>query len=209
MDSSSHPVRRATLDDLPVLQGLWEVARLPGMELEKHLTEFQLATRPDGVVMAAIALRTMGAHGWLHSEAGYASEPADEYRQALWTRLQTLARNHGLTRLWMTSEPARFWRDAGFHPAATEDLQKLPAAMQAGARTWHTLALKSEVLLTPEVEQQFERLQQQQQVEAENIRRQAERLKWLAGSVAVVFFVGAIWLLLLVLHAASRRSRRR
>ena len=61
MDSSDLTVRRATLDDLPTLLGLWEVNRLPALELERRLTEFQVVSRPDGVVVGAIGLRPCGA----------------------------------------------------------------------------------------------------------------------------------------------------
>jgi N-acetylglutamate synthase-like GNAT family acetyltransferase len=199
-------VRRATLEDLPVLQAVWDVSRLPGLELERHLTEFQLALRPDGVVMAAIALRVAGAQGWLHSEAGYTAEPPSEYRSALWERLHILARNHGLVRLWMKGEPAAFWQAAGFRPATAEELQKLPAAWPAEPALWHTLALKGEALMSDAVAGQFARFHSEQREAAERLRQQGERLKWLAVLVAVVFFLGAIRVAVLVLRAA-RHSR--
>ena len=201
MEPSLHPVRRATLEDLPVLQALWDVSRLPGMELEKHLTEFQLALRPDGVVMTTIALRVAGGHGWLHSEAGYTAEPPPEYRSALWDRIHVLACNHRLVRLWMKGEPADFWQAAGFRPATPDELQKLPPAWRAEPAVWHTLALKSEALMATAVAERFEQLHAEQQEAAERLRRQAEHLKWLAGLVAAVFFLGAIWLAALVLRA--------
>ncbi len=207
MEPSRPLVRRATLEDLPVLQALWDVSRLPGLELEKHLTEFQLALRPDGVVLTTIALRVAGAQGWLHSEAGYQAKPPAEYRSALWERVHILARNHGLVRLWMKGEPAAFWQAAGFRPATADELQKLPAAWRAEPALWHTLALKSEALMSTAVAEQFERLHFEENQAAERLRRQAERLKWLAGLVAVAFFLGAIWLAALVFRAV-RHSRR-
>jgi len=200
-------VRRATLEDLPVLQALWDMSRLPGLELEKHLTEFQLALRPDGVVLTTIALRVAGAHGWLHSEAGYKAKPPAEYRSALWERVHILARNHGLVRLWMKGEPAAFWQAAGFHPATADELQKLPAAWRAEPALWHTLALKSEALMSTAVAEQFERFHSEQREATERLRQQAEHLKWLAGLVAAVFFLGAIWLAALVLRAMRRSHR--
>lgn len=40
-------VRRATVEDLPALQVLWQQADLPWMELERFATEFQVVLAKD------------------------------------------------------------------------------------------------------------------------------------------------------------------
>lgn len=111
MDPSAFSARRATLDDLPLLQALWQEAGLPGEELEKFLAEFQVVADEDGSLLAAIGLLVEGSHGLLHTEAiaAAAADQADEMRAALWRRLQIVARNQGLHRIW-TQEDGEFWR---------------------------------------------------------------------------------------------------
>ena len=106
MNPPSHQVRRATLDDLQALVALWQVAGLPALELEKHFTDFQVVARTDGPLIGAIGLHVQGHHGKLHSEAFFHPEQQDEFRPQIWERIQMVARNHGLTRLW-TRESAR------------------------------------------------------------------------------------------------------
>lgn len=111
MDPSALSARRATLEDLPLLQALWQEAGLPGEELEKFLAEFQVVADEDGSLLAAIGLLVEGSHGLLHTEsiAVAATDRADELRAALWRRLQIVARNQGLHRIW-TQEDGEFWR---------------------------------------------------------------------------------------------------
>lgn len=119
--------RRATLDDLPALQALWIEAGLPWEELEKFLAEFQVVADEDGSLVAAIGLLVEEANGLLHTEAVAlrALERADELRSLLWRRIQIVARNQGIYRLW-TQEDAPFWLSV-FTPASAE------AVRQAGA----------------------------------------------------------------------------
>lgn len=112
--------RRATIDDLPALQALWQEAGLPGDELEAFLAEFQVVADDDGSLVAAVGLLVAGTHGLLHTEAiaQRASERADELRSLLWRRLQIVARNLGVQRLW-TTEDADYWQTE-FKPAPAE-----------------------------------------------------------------------------------------
>lgn len=203
MDPNKCVVRRATLEDLPALRGLWDIARHPTQELEKHLTEFQLVTRPDGILLGSAALRMVGQHGLLHSEAFYQSDQADSLRPLLWERLQILARNHGLVRLW-THERSAFWAQVGFHPARTEDLNRLPAALGDASAPWLCLRLRDESLLSSALEKEFELFQLMERQKSERMLERAKTLKWIAGLIAGGFIVGALGVLYMIF---SRRKQ--
>jgi len=208
VDPSEYTARRATLDDLPTLKGLWEVNRLPVLELERHLTEFQVVARPDGVIVGALALRSRGTQGLLHSEAVYSPPLAAAIPAAAWPRLQILARNQGLTRLWMHGEPAPAWQACGFTRARPGDLQKLPPALASGPGPWATVALIDEAVVAEVIEKEVTAFQQEAQAEHERLRQQALWFKWLAGLIIFGFFAGAVWLLYQVLSRTRRPPRR-
>src|SRR5271154_1485404 len=106
--------RRATVDDLAQLAVLWRAAQMPVAELEKQFTDFQVAEDDQGKVAAAIGLHIDGSSGRGHSETFADFGLTDTLRPALWARLQVVAQNHGLFRLW-TEEDAPWWKkDAGF-----------------------------------------------------------------------------------------------
>jgi N-acetylglutamate synthase-like GNAT family acetyltransferase len=200
-------VRRANLDDLPALKGLWEIARLPVGELEKRLTEVQVAARPDGVLLGAIALRVAGTHGWVHNEAFYNLEPGEAVRRSLWERLRVLARNHGLTRLW-TRERGPFWASAGYIQATEEDLGRLPAAFGQPQAGWLTLPLLAETAFTPALEKELELFHLAEQEETQRLVRQATILKWIAALIALGFLGGALALLVKILTRTRGSPRR-
>lgn len=121
VDTSSSGARRATIDDLPSLQALWIEAGQPWEELEKLLAEFQVVADEDGSLLAAVGLLVEGTEGLLHTEtvAVRAGEQADELRAQLWRRIQIVARNQGVVRLW-TAEDAPYWAtEFSVAPAAT------------------------------------------------------------------------------------------
>ncbi|MCX6904373.1 MAG: hypothetical protein NTW03_13020, partial [Verrucomicrobia bacterium] len=93
-------VRRATVEDLPQLRPLWQAADLPVEGLEKRFTEFQVAQTDQGEIVAAIGLQISEGQGRLHSEAIGWFDSADQLRAQIWPRLQSVARNQGLSRLW-------------------------------------------------------------------------------------------------------------
>jgi N-acetylglutamate synthase-like GNAT family acetyltransferase len=148
-------VRRATVDDLTSLKSLWDSMRLVPDELEKRLTEFQVVQNADGQVLGAIGIQFSKQHALLHSE-GYADfSVADAARQLFWERIQTLASNHGVFRLW-TQERSPFWKSFGFQPPNAEILTRLPEEWQnefSGA--WLTFQLKNEEVITAALEKEF------------------------------------------------------
>lgn len=86
------------------------------MELERRLTEFQVVETLDGQLFGALGMEISGRHGRLHSEAFSDFALADVLRPHLWERMQSVATNHGLVRVW-TREKTPFWCHSGLHPA--------------------------------------------------------------------------------------------
>src|SRR5215218_1721732 len=138
MQTSNYEVRRATVDDLGELIPLWESMHFSTPEFEKRLTEFQVAKSAEGKLAGAIGIQIDGRHGRLHSEAFNDFAMADHLRQLLWNRMQSIALNHGLVRLW-TRETAPFWKQNGFQPASAEVLSRLPAGWASPDNDWLTL----------------------------------------------------------------------
>ena len=188
MNPPSYQTRRATLEDLNGLRLLWSAEQLPALELEKHFTQFQVAQDEDGTLAGALGLHIIGTHGRLHSEAFRDFAMADTLRPLLWERLQVVARNFGLTRLW-TREGTAFWREHGFMAATPEFLGKLPAGFGKPENDWTTLKLKDEVLSGLTQEQEFALFREAARAETEKAFRQARTMKWIATVVAVVFFI--------------------
>lgn len=212
MSTSETPyqVRRATLDDLPVLRGLWATARLAAFELEPRLTEFQLAVRPDETVTGAVGLRVAGWHGLIHCPCFPSATEETNCLPALWERLQTIARSKGLARFWLPGPPAEFWREAGFQVASPAELNRLPAGFRlpAGRREWWTLALRDDARLEQTLEKEFAKLREEGRADTDRIRAHARFWTWLGGAVAVAFILGAVWVLFRVVEAMGRRRRR-
>ena len=142
MEFPALSARRATVEDLPALQALWQIGGLPAEELEKFLTEFQVVPgEGEGVLLGAIGLMVEGNDALLHSEAlasgheGDEGDEGDEIRAALWRRLQIIARNQGIHRLW-TQEDADYWRTGGFGAAPAETVSAATAAFVDKTATW-------------------------------------------------------------------------
>jgi N-acetylglutamate synthase-like GNAT family acetyltransferase len=136
-------IRRATMDDLAALKSLWETMRFSADGLEKRLTEFQLVESAQGEMLGAIALQIAGPNALLHSEGYTDFSVADAARQLFWDRIQTIAANHGVFRVW-TQEDSPFWVRWGFQPPADEVLARLPDAWKASGGKWLTIQLKNE-----------------------------------------------------------------
>ncbi len=128
--------RRATVDDLPALQALWQQAALPWDELERYVTEFVVVPDEGGVILAAIGLQVDGDQALLHSEAILPSNMADATRQSLWQRLQIVGRNQGVCRIW-TLEDAPFWT-AVFARATPEEIADLRTSFADPSGSWWT-----------------------------------------------------------------------
>ncbi len=191
--------RRATTDDLGALAALWQTAQLPAQELEKHFTDFQVAIDHNGRLSGAIGMQVVGHEGRIYCEAYIDFGLTDPIRPLLWKRLQTLAQNLGLFRLW-TIESAPYWKkEVGFVGADTAKLEKLPQAFGPREQAWMTLQLKEEIAAPEHLEKEFAVFKEAQRAESERMFQQARMLKILATVLAVLllFFVVAAGVYLL------------
>jgi N-acetylglutamate synthase-like GNAT family acetyltransferase len=193
MSSALFQVRRATVDDLPALTALWQAMGFPVAELnlEKRLTEFQVAVAADGRLLGAVALETAGSQGRIHHEAFEDFGLADQLRPLFWEKFRMLAQNNSVFRLW-TQENAPFWKQSGLQAADRAVLQKLPAKWTNAGGGWLTLQLKDEAAIQAvSVDQEFAALMQ---AEREQIAARAVLFKKV-GMVAALLFallVGAL-----------------
>ena len=146
MSPQNFQVRRAVIDDLPALLALWRDMKFPAEELERRFAEFQVATDGEGNLLGTIALTMAGQQGWIRHEAFTDFGFAEQLRRMFWERIQNLAANHGLHRLW-TQENAPFWRHLDFQHADAETLKKLPAEWRTENGDWLTLQLRAEVAM--------------------------------------------------------------
>jgi N-acetylglutamate synthase-like GNAT family acetyltransferase len=187
MSEADHRLRRATLDDLTALADLWRQSQLPVADLESRFTQFQLLESSNGKLIGALGLQIQGLHGNLHTEALAYPDPENELRGLLWDRIQSVAKNHGLARLW-TLDPNSFWYEKGFKAASSELLERLPSAFGDPKAPWTTLELRPETALVS-MEKDFELFRITQKEETDKVLRQARVFKFIATLIAVVFFV--------------------
>lgn len=184
MNTAEYSVRRATIEDLPALHYLWQSLQLPGAELQHRLTEFQVVVDERGGVLGAVGLQCVGREGHIHSEVFSDFGFADHLRPLLWERLQRVALNHNVTRVW-TQESSPFYTHNGFEPATSEDLGQLPPGWQASPGRWLGLRLREEV--SPQlVEAQMETLMAEERAQTESLARRAKWVKNLATFLAVL-----------------------
>ena len=148
--------------------------------------------------------------------------------RALWERILTVARNHGLVRLW-TCESAPFWQEAGFAEASDEAMNKLPpafvisdldprtwkpnsgAALKKAAREfgdrgdrWLTLQLKDENAAALSLEHEFELFQTAQKEETEKLLRLGRTMKFTVFAIiGIVVVVGGFFMVKFVIRNPS------
>lgn len=203
MSTPAYRVRRATLDDMSQLTALWNAMHLPADDLSRRVTEFQVAEGADGHIAGALGLQIAGTQGRLHSESFADFALADELRAAFLARIQAMATNHGLLRLW-TKEQAPFWKRNGFQAPSPDALKKVPEAWEPAAPDWQTLALKDEEVVASLEKQLAIYMVAEKQRTAETLAR-ARVLKILvtvlAFLVAFAIFGAAIYV-----YVQHRRS---
>jgi N-acetylglutamate synthase-like GNAT family acetyltransferase len=196
MPVSGYNVRRATIEDLPGLRQLWQKCQLPSDQLERRVTEFQIAESAEGL-LASLGLQISKQQGLVHSESYWQPELKSDLGQPLWERIQVVARNHGLVRLWK-SEAHEFWRSQGFKPAPEETLKKLPPEFGHSQSGWFALQLKEENAVS--IEQEFEIFKQAHREESERTIQKARALKVVAVVIAVAILVLVILAGVYTLH---------
>jgi N-acetylglutamate synthase-like GNAT family acetyltransferase len=201
MSSPNYRVRRATVDDLPTLKELWTAMHFAADDLEKRLTEFQVVEGADGKIVGGLGVQIARPHAWMHSEAYSDFSAADEVRPALFERLQSLASNHGVFRLW-TQEQSPFWTRHGFQPANAETLKKLPPAWLNAGTNWLTLQLKDEEALIS-VEKELAIFMEAEKARTARAMGQARVLKVVATFIGLLL---AIFLLAAAFYLWRRNS---
>ena len=206
MSLTTYCVRRATVDDLPGLLGLWTAMNFPALELERRLTEFQLVETEDGNLLGALGIEIIGRQGRLHSEAFNDFGLAENLRERLWERLRSIATHQGLARLW-TAETAPFWKQNGFLPAEAEALKKLPANWTSLSCHWLTLALRDEEALRATLETEFGRLKAEEKQRLDQVLRRAKIWKFLGIALAVAVALAAIVFSVYLLRHLPHRAR--
>ncbi len=185
MSSGQYRVRRATLDDVSQLTALWEAMKFPAGELARRITEFQVAEDGAGKVLGAIGLQIVQKQGRLHSEGFTDFSLAEQLRSPLWERLQSVAANHGLYRLW-TQEQAPFWSRCGLQKADREALEKLPAAWRPFPGAWLTLKLKEDLEEVISADKEFALFMESEKQRSARALEQARVLKVIATVLALI-----------------------
>jgi N-acetylglutamate synthase-like GNAT family acetyltransferase len=202
MSSSQLFIRRATTDDRESLKSLWRSMLLPADELEKRLTEFQVAEAADGQLLGAIGIQIVRQHAWLHNESYLDFGHADAARQLFWNRIQTLASNHGVFRLW-TQESSPFWSQLGFRPANAARLADLPPEWQSAKGEWFVLQLKDEQAIINALDKDFAAFMSMERLKTERTYEQARTLKTI---ITVIGFTIAILCFIVVGYLLIHRN---
>jgi N-acetylglutamate synthase-like GNAT family acetyltransferase len=184
-------VRRATVDDLPQLRDLWQAMGITEPDLDKRLTEFQIAQTAEGKLTGAVAMRIADGQGLILHEAFRDFSVADQVRPLLWERMQAVATNHGLFRIW-TREAAPFWSHCGLTPAAPEVLARLPSQWQAKDARWLTFQRREETTGTLSVEREFELFMQTEKERTRSTLEQAKLMKTVATALAIMLAVAIL-----------------
>ncbi len=183
MSSPKYRVRRATLDDLGQLMAIWESMKLPAEDLAKRVTEFQVAHDAEGNLLGGLGLQIAQRQGLVHSEAFSDFGLSDHLRPLLWDRVQAVATNHGLLRLW-TAEQAPFWSHCGLQKPDPEAMEKLPPQWRGAGGSWLTLKLKDDVEEVISAEKEFALFMESEKQRSQRAIRQAKVLKTIATFIA-------------------------
>ena len=168
-------IRRATVDDLPALKALWLAAQLPADKLKDRVTEFQVV-EADGKFAGAIGVQIVRQHARLHSEDYADFSVADAARELFWERIQKLAANHGVFRVWM-NEVSSFWTRWGFQPANAETLTRLPDEWKTLEGNWLTLELKNEDAINAVLKNQFGDFMESEKMHTAQLAENARKFK--------------------------------
>ena len=174
MNSVPLKIRRANLDDLPALKTLWLAAQLPADALESRLTEFQVVEN-HGEFAGAIGVQIVRTAMRLHSEDYADFGVADRARELFWERIQTLAANHGVFRVW-TQETSPFWTHWGFQPANAETLERLPEEWKPHEGRWLTLELKDEDAIKSALGNQFSDFMAEEKEKTQRVAGHAKKI---------------------------------
>ena len=175
--------------------------RFPTEDLEKRLTEFQVAENAGGQIVGAIGLQIAGQHALLHSEGYTDFSLADAARELFGERVQTIAAHHGVFRLW-TREQSPFWTRWGFQSPSTEILERLPVEWKGSGEKWLTLQIKDEEAIAT-VEKELAVFRESEKKHASEVMSQAHTLTF---TITVIAFTVGIILIGVACYLFVRRG---
>jgi N-acetylglutamate synthase-like GNAT family acetyltransferase len=184
MNPETMRVRRATLEDIGSLTVLWRSMNFDADVLAKRITEFQVVEGGGGDILGAVGLQIAEQQALIHSEGFFDFAHAEYSRPLLWDRINSLATNHGLLRIW-TQEQAPFWNHCGMNRADRESLAKLPAVWRSSG-DWLTLKLKDNLETIIYADKEFELFMQAEKARTQRSLQHAKVLKTIAMFIVLV-----------------------
>lgn len=188
MNISKFNLRRVDVDDLDDLRALWRTAGVYSLELEKRFTEFQIVVNDRAQIVAAFGVEIRGKDAHIHTEVYADPDAQAELRELVWRRVQTLAENHGLVRLWSSADD--FWRKVGFVEPNKKVRDRGGQLFETTMERRLTLQLRDEAQLQLLAETQFEMFQQSSVAERERILEQGKRYRNIAIAIAGILMIG-------------------
>lgn len=184
--------RRATTDDLEQLLTLWKAVNLPALELEKHFTDFQVIEDQQGKLAAAIGMTISGHDARIHSESFADFGLTDTLRPLFWDRLENIAKNHGLFRLW-TDETAPFWKkEVGFNAPSEQAAHKWPESFGAMPHGCLMLQLRDESAAPDALERELANYKRMEQERLDTLKSRAKVVNVVMTLIVGALFVGAV-----------------
>ncbi|MCS1411072.1 MAG: hypothetical protein M2R45_04268 [Verrucomicrobia subdivision 3 bacterium] len=177
--------RRATVEDLPMLRGLWRTAMLPSQDLERFLTEVQLVEGLDGRLMGALGFQILGKDARIYDEAYTHPDTEALVKPQLWNRLKVVAANRGVHRIW-TQEKSPYWAECGFASVTADDYERLPKAFQHALGNWRVLALRDEATERL-IEQELEFFQAAHEEDKFRWMLRFKVVKWITVLITTIF----------------------
>jgi hypothetical protein len=166
--------------------------------LEKQLKDFQVV-ETGGQVVGTIGIQFAQQHALLYGEGYSDFSIADEARQLFWERIQTLAANHGVFRIW-TQEDSLFWLRWGFNPASAEILSRLPEIWKKPGGKWFTLELKNEEAVAAALGSRFAGFMEAEKQQTARVSAKARTVKTvitvIGFTIGIFCFCFAIYLLI-------------
>lgn len=163
---------------------------LPVPELERRLTEFQVAVDAGGALVGAVGFQIAGKQGLVHSEGFTDFGAADTVRPLLWERIKMLASNHGTMRAW-TKEATQFWKQTLDKPDEAA-LAKLPPLWAALPGDWLMLKLREDLEEVLSLDKEFEKFAVMSKMESQTALGQAKVFKSIALAAALLLGIGVL-----------------
>ncbi len=190
MSAAGFKIRRVHVGDLNELRAVWRATGVYSLELEKRFTEFQIISNEKADIVASFGVHAQGKEAHIHTESYAPDAPREEIRELIWKRVQTLAENRGLMRLWADDQD--FWKKRGFAKPGEKVLKKGIELFGSTMERRLTLQLREEADIHKLAEAQFELFQQSSQAERERILNRGNLYKNIALAVAALVVLGGL-----------------